>query len=105
MRGVDVRPVAQSFQTENSLTRLPAVAEKASGTWREGNRQERLRQLPERCPAIAELSPPAAVRANVEAAPIVHRSQHRWRCRGIGPRWKIGGESRSRHCNGANRAQ
>src|SRR6185312_17163025 len=89
-------PVALRFETEYPGGTLPAVTDLAAGDAAirivtslsaEGDRRS------DRCPAVALVSP-AAVGADVEAAPVVDRADHRGRL-GIGPRGEVGGRCRS----------
>src|SRR6516165_10044488 len=81
MRSPEARPVTLTFQAENELAGLPAVAElsadQATGPIDAPVIEEHTAEG-SHVPTIVGTSP-AAVRADVETAPVVDRSHYRGR--------------------------
>src|SRR6516164_6057641 len=85
MRAPEARPVTLTFQAENETARLPAVADLSADEATGPIDAPVIEQHAARrsnVPTIVGTSP-AAVRADVKTAPIVNRSHHRGRSRGV----------------------
>src|SRR5262245_34479813 len=97
VRSVQISPVALRFETEHPTGALPTVtnltANHAAGrivtTFTEGGHDSCTREV-RNIPALVARSP-TAVGADVEAAPVINRSDHRGRRLGVGTGRHIGG--------------
>src|SRR3979409_1945796 len=102
----EISPVALRFQTEHPRGCLPAIADlttsRAAGCVMATFPERRNRNACGRCyeiPAFAARSP-AAIGADVEAAPIVKGGHHRWRRLGVRTSGQIGGRCGGIHAKG-----
>ena len=108
MAAPEVRPVALAFKAEHPGAGLPAIADLTTdgaagcvmatlgGDERAGRRDE--------VPALVARTP-AAIGADVEAAPVVHDGDRRRRRLGVRTRREVSRRRGRRECNESNRTQ